>query len=693
VPAAAPEITLSEVRSQICADLLSCLKSLGLYPKDHPRVRAALHSIRQGLDQLDADSDEAFVLATDRSSAVEPKGEGSGATRAEMDLIQLLRTNLVQRLRVRPGVTDEELYQFCLFLQDESPSLSRLAEDTAPDPASWTHLEVTFFRLSDTTVAAAAEDGVSSGTHWACGGPPVVAEFLAGLSEAHRGLIGGLLRDGAVQEKLTGMCSSLLGAPEFGPGGEEDKLNVLVEVLKEILPELSRCGAHAEAREAMLATLGRLTHFVDANRDNLGGSLNRYGVDDDTRQLGHHVAETIASDAEIVDRIAVLERAKRQLSSLFRTVSVRDGVQSPPQEVPGVASGPGRPEAARSDESSKTSDCALAAAMQGATYDPADMESKLRDTDLDRPYLQALLEILALGQVTVTLREQWKLLKARVLEAAENPSFLHFALKAAAPFIESAGSNEVSDLIGALLEKVDWEQGDSGILERLAVYPGAVDAVRRFLDRVFEQDRERAVRCLASVDGRGNEALQVLVREKLVALSEYPALFAQWMEEKPQSLLKSDVLEALMERLGRKGIHRAYKKYFSSVGPSQAEAVLRQVPSGLPAAEQVVFAAMDCGASAVRNLAIVQLPRFPGRIAIETLKEIVRLNNYLPQPRIEEVRAALEALAGMKHPAARSFFNRVVNRRKWVRHEFRKEIRREVAELLKEAADPHDDHA
>lgn len=660
--------SVSKLCTWIFKSILSCEKQISLYPRSHPRVAKGLRNIRRFLSQYFERANRPFVIDVDQDDLVEE------------DLSRLLQVHLIEKLILRPGVTDEELFQLCLLLHEDLSSTPQVSEESGFDPEGWAHIQVYFYSYRDTsvTVGEAGEGGLEQ--------RGVLHDLLEELPETDRESVRATLRDPILQRKLSDLRRSVSAHLSGGGERELEKIDVVTEVFRELLAQMASSDSARFDRENIFLALDNLTSFANYNLDLLSRELKSYeNKRTDTDDVQQQIAQTLAHGPDVSQNVRYLQLAKKKLANLFRTSS-ESGRRAPDPEPEKPASSekapPKRsPPAAREAAGDK----AVEERFRSISYDAEELRRGFLDDTERKQYLQINLELLSQEEYREELKEHWYKIKASLLQHGDHQEYREYVLAELASFVASEELPELKEVLVALVAKTELTNSTLAWLEALAAEPEGAVAVGKLLDLLVEKDRDGAVKFLARLHSKGTGALRESSRDRLVALSKYPALVSMWAAEDPESLMASDVLRALHARVGLGGVQRAFETYFRHANFGQATELLGKIEARLPGAERIVFAAIENGAAPVREQAIVQLRKFSSSIALKILKEIIKLNNYISHPHMQEVKAALLALATIKSPAARSFLKEIANKRRWMRYEYRKEIRKALMKIVKKS--------
>ena len=131
----------------------------------------------------------------------------------------------------------------------------------------------------------------------------------------------------------------------------------------------------------------------------------------------------------------------------------------------------------------------------------------------------------------------------------------------------------------------------------------------------------------------------------------------------------------------------AFREFFATATYKQAAQFFHYLTPEQTGAQDVVLAAVEYGSPSLRRMALSSLQRFPSPVVITTLIETVKRNNYRDEPDVEEVEGALSALVEIDVPRAHDFLEEVAQRRQWLKHVHRKEIRKVLSKLLEKKRD------
>jgi hypothetical protein len=142
----------------------------------------------------------------------------------------------------------------------------------------------------------------------------------------------------------------------------------------------------------------------------------------------------------------------------------------------------------------------------------------------------------------------------------------------------------------------------------------------------------------------------------------------------------------LVRKTPTKDLFAVFQKAFTRWDVQLSTALLKAIKPGVEGMDQVLLAAAIRSPLSVRQVALRLLPLYQSPTAVDILTGIVKENNKREHPCVPEVDAALEALRSMADPRATDFLHEVANSRRWLRFNYRKEIRDALSNLAPMAA-------
>jgi hypothetical protein len=663
--------------ARVYSGLLACQKVISLYPRKHPRVRRSLGAIQDVLEEYFGQTGQPLVL-----------GSGGG-DEAVAGLLRLLQVHLIEKLILRPGITEDELFQLCLLLHEDLSGTPQVAEEGRFDPGGWDHIELCFYSLRDACLpfagdaAELAEDGeVQRGQPF--------SRLFEDLPDAVRARVRDALKEPALQQRLSDLHSCVEKYSSRVRGSSKPTYDVVGGVLKQLLAELVQSDAARLDQEHILLSLDNLIAVVENNADLLARETRSYESAHTAPEQTQQMARALAEAPDLSRNVRQLQEAKKKLASLFHTTPESpaasgdtggEGAGSPATREPPKP--PARPPGNAERKAPETMVEPLEERFAAIDCDLDELRGSIQENDEYRQYLQIVMEMLRREEYREEVRKNWDSMKARLLERADQEEYRDFALTDLAGHLGGEDLPEAKELFLAFLFRARSGSRVPAWLEEAVTRPEKAEEVEHVLDALIQEDRDDAIRLLAHLHRRGGKPVRDLVRDRLLTMSKYPGLLSLWAGEDPRGLVAPETAAALVARIGRKGLQRAFDTYFRHADYDQAAEILENVTAGLPAAEQIVFSAMASRRASIRELAILQLPKISSPVALDLLKEVVRANNFRAQPRLPEVKAALKVLVGMGEDRAWLFLNEVANKRGWLQYEYRKEIRNALAEVTK----------
>jgi len=666
----APEIT--ELGDRICAGLLLCQKSNTVYPRGHPRLRAALAGLKAAIEDLYEKSGDGFIF----ESTLDPASRiGSGPSSADAETLRrLLRMNRIESLVIGAAATDEELFELCLLLDPK-----RKAETDEIDPLGWHHISLTFFVSRDVPDRAAPSEAGpilerAAGLHGEGGLKDVLEKVPAGL----QGSVQQALLDPDFLLKVSTLRASLR---KFGsaPGEGEGRIDLISELVRVMIPR-SESGDRKDLRpDDVPAALRSYLEFVEKNLDALSREQPSLCADG-RKSIELRLLEKLQNAPDISEAINGFQVQKGRLGTLFQT-SLRS--ESPLPGNPGAVPSKAAPERAEREaegpreerpqsEEPKPEDRLRTVVVEGER-----MCEEIDEKSLSG-YIRVMLELIQREGCEERNLRWWPMAMKSLVSAAPRTRFLQGVVGEVVDFSDdteiAAGGEILFNLLSPLQPEEILEQIRTVVLPR-----GGRRQLEGFLDRLSRRDGKRAICLMASWMRQSEGGLRRILEEKLEVLLRTPSLLAAWILEDARALEDPALPVRALEAMTAENITSAFGDIFASTPPDRSAAILAALTAGTPNAEPVFFSAIDRGPPPVRVAALRDLWKHPGDMVIATLIEIVNRNNDRDRFDGEEVEAALGSLARIEHPKAAEFLSGIGARRGWLGYAFIKEIRRALA--------------
>lgn len=668
--------TIRQLHDGVSSGILAATKNARLYPENHPVVTRSIDSLRETLGSFMGETGDPFCLEMD---APEIGDDAVSLRSMESSLKSLLRRHLIRRAVLLPEVTREEIFQFCFLLRED---LFAGAEDDSGTvhPEEWEHIRIEFYE------AEALPEGVlTQGTLLEAAAGVRQVKGLQAWLEKLPGSVRMRARDALKRPAFLRELSEIRRIiKEAAAGGQpmEGNVDLISEVLSSVMP---RKFDEEKVDQLLGESLGALKRVADSlrqDRETILGDVDSMSGSWIHGAMTGKVVDALSAESRFFREMSRLQQEKQRLAYVFRTTAGEDSstVEETPAEPP--------PEGGKKDrykEENERRDPHLEARFKGVTYDLDTFRGAIRSSSRQGRDLRILLELLAREEHRDRLRKSWKTVLDVVAETGKDPAVLDANLELIVDFVDKHRFLQGEDLLSSLLERVEPATRVYAVIEKKVLPRAGVQTAKRLLGRVAEGEPARAVPVLVAATRGEDSSLKAAARSQLISLAEDASLLVLWVEHDPGCFSRTDVMN-LVRKTPTKELFAVFQKAFSRWETQLSCVLLKAIKPGVEGMDQVLLAAAIRGPLAVRQVALRQLPLYQSPTAVDVLTGIVNENNEREHPCIPEVDAALEALRSMADPRATEFLHQVANSRRWLRFQYRKEIRDALSNLAPMAA-------
>ncbi|HVR74447.1 MAG TPA: hypothetical protein VMT52_08955 [Planctomycetota bacterium] len=674
----------SELGRRICANILQSRKRFDLYPEGHPRVVECVQSILSDLRLHAVEKGMAFTIVSPT-----PSGEASRKGKAAPDdeqvqIGRILGYHFLRSVTILPDVTQRELTEFCASLEAD-PAAALEKGGLAGLPADhWPHIRLAFYApRSDGDLSLDAEAPEAPDAPDRVEGARRLEALLEGLREEVRGPLRAALRSPAFLEKCASLQRGLRERTQQSADRGERRIDIFEAVLGSVLASNEVTAAETDP-EKILGAMEGVIRFLEENLDVLAAELHTRPGSEDPRVIEEGIGEALRSSSDLANVASTLQAQKEKVAFLFHTFQQR-GVQAPAVSdspaaqavVPDTAS---KPFASSAVEGEKESAAAqLEAKFKDIAYDSRGIENRLLEAPAYESYLQVVLELVMRPESEACVVRHAGIVSETLAKKAPSAARLDMAVGEICGFLKETESPLGAEIAGGILTVINSPWEAVRILEEIVLPRGGAELCESFLTTFAGKEPRKALSLLCDTHRSAHPELRRIVEDRLIAMVADQDLLSAWAIEYPEALLKPAVLKKLIKRLKYDAFIRAFRVFFAGASEAEAIRVIASFPSGLRGGEGVLFAAVDAAPASPKRAAIAKFGDYPTPTVISTLSEILKKNNYLPAPDMEEVKAALKALFAMDDDRATALLEEVQRGRGTILHVYRKEIRKALA--------------
>lgn len=655
---------------RVSAQILLCQRSIGMYPRSHPRVDAALRQIKEALESHVRETARRFHLDTEAILEEPDSREDPLDRRSRFVLAQALQLHLIESLSIAPEAPAEEIFELCFLLHEDF--LRKAAEAGGGrhiDPLSWKSVELSFYTAEDLPVGARSIVNLierAEGVHRLRDVEPA----FKGLPEEVRAPVRELLMSGDFLRRTSRLRNDL--RKRF-PDDRTKDFDLITEALKTAIEPTEGARGKLTADE-VVASVNDVLGFVEQNLDSLVNGIESLPVRAASPVVGEDVAET--GHGHVAEDLGRLQEIKRRLAFLFRTGprEKRHGIVFREEALSDIRRSEAAPAAGARTEAI---DDILS--MRGLVFPPDTPVVAAANTRSEVQLLQVYLHLLGTESFRPTALGAWDSLVAHFRQAARQER--DEVCREIASFLKGDPVPEVERFFDKVLLRTRRTDELRSLLERVVLPGGGGDLVVSFLARLSLLNPRQAVTLLCAFRFGDDATLKTLARARLLSLASDPTLLALWATEDPWCFLEPEVVE-ILRGLEPGQIRTAFRDFFSSAQPDTVEGVLWRLPANVPGVEEIILTAVDHGSPPVRVVALRYLGRYSTPRAFKALSEAVKVNNLRARPLLPEVRSALSALVEIDAPEAREFLAEVSQRRQWLVPVYKRAIRRALQEVI-----------
>ncbi len=678
---------LEIISTDICSNLLLCRKTVKLYPQEHPRVREVIERVSAGVEEYARERGRAFTLQTsERAQGTEERTE-SAVDRDQREILRILKLNLVETLSIPAGASQDEIYELCTLLEEEFTGGD---EEESGDPflecaARWKSVRVTFYEPQE---ASNSSDSVQllrrkAGIHQIRSLEPAFARLSEEDARKLRDEVSSpqfLLKISELRDALR--VRDAKAEAESGGGEGIDLLGEFVAASMPGDPDEKVDG------ERLLEGLNKFVEFLGSNVEALSAAIHSYPGDESGDALKEHLRKAFQSELDVSDRggVGAFQQQKERLSFLFRTTSEiavevedDDCLELPPPTAEERRPAAPAKEGERSREASaKPTGPTLDALFADIDCSVDRIAADLGPFDFERFSLSTALEMLLIEEYREPVQRALPTLISALESCFLEEEFVDWAVREIGAYAGSVRNEVLADVLVRSLRQIDDNELSARALNDLMQDERkglAIQCLNQFIRKISG----RTVSLLCTVRKHGNRHLSEIARMTLISLGRSPLHLAEWATNDPSSLLVPDVLRRVLRRISSEGATEAFRTYFTSMPPQQAEWLIERLPERVPGAEVILFAAIDYGSPKTRWKAIEKLGRYPSSVTIGTLQAMLKRNNTRERFQAKEVEAVVSALARIDDASVRRFFDDVLTRKNVFSHVYLREIRKVVA--------------
>lgn len=681
----------SELGRRICANILQSRKRFGLYPEGHPRVVECVQSILSDLQLHAVEKGMPFTIASPKPSEEASRKSKAAPDDEQVQLGRILGYYFLLSVTILPEVTQKELTEFCASLEAD-PAAALEKGGLAGFPADhWAHIRLAFYQpRSDGDLSFDAEAPDASGASGGQDAPDRIEgarrleSLLEGLREELRSPLRAALRSPAFLEKCASLQRGLRARTQQSAERGERRIDIFEAVLGSVLAS-SEVTAAEPKPEKILGAMEDVIRFLEENLDVLAAELLTRPGSEDSRTFKEGIGEALRSSADLASVASTMQAQKEKVAFLFHTFSQQRVAQAPAVSdapaaqavVPDTAT---KPFASSAVEGEKESAAAqLEARFKDIAYDSRGIEARFLEAPAYEGYLQVVLELVTRPESESCVARHAAVVSETLVKRAPSAARLDTAVGEICGFLKETEHSLGAEIAGGILAVINSPWEAVRILEGIVLPRGGAELCESFLATFAGKEPRKALSLLCDTHRSAHAELKRIIEDRLIALVADQDLLASWAIEYPEALLKPAVLKKLIKRIKYDAFIRAFRVFFAGASEAEAFRVIANFPSGLPGGEGVLFAAVDAASTSPKRAAIAKFGDYPTPTVISTLSEILKKNNYLPAPDMEEVKAALKALFAMDDDKATAVLEEVQRGRGTILHVYRKEIRKALA--------------
>lgn len=651
----------------VCASVLLCVKSLGLYPPDHPRVKTSLEDIRGTLDAYSKETGHDVRFETE-VALEEPDSRADPVTRRDRYVLaRLLQLHLIAEIALTRSVTPNERFEFCFLLLEDFFKKATDDEEIHVDPRAWQGIDLIFYKPEDLPENLAGGANLlerAAGLQHIRQVSPVLSDLPAGVQQGIRSR----LSDPKILRRVVHMRDTLQKRFPTLQESTHDGMDVFEEAFRAAVS--SQPSGPPPDEDSILRRLGEFLDFTERHLEVLGNTMGESSTaaletrpSETTPGLGIRETQGKALKAG-VDAVQV-HQMKDRLGAFFRTAyEETEGNTEPTTDASNTP--------VRHNDPEEVPDT-----IRFPLGVPAIEVTGVRN---DLAHLQVCLELLTCDERRPRILPNWERISKDLVDLGGNEACVKQAVEEISAALTENPSEEIEELLYQTLFRARKSAGLLSLLEDVVQPRVGTEFVAGFMSRFGKRGPRKAIALFSFFDREGQETVQRIADIQLTQMARDPALLAAWAAEDPTCFNRPRVLENL-QGIRPEKVRQTFRAFFASITQEQAASFLARLPAGLTGLEQILFTAMDHGAPLVRQLAMRQLCRYPTPKVTRTLIEVVKLNNLREIPQLAEVRAAIAALAEIHSEMSETFLAEIQRRRWWFFPNFKKSIRETLVKI------------